>query len=238
MPSALGDLGFLGSFLRLSSSEETGDVVLELREDAFDAVMARDMSFYDEYSTGKIVSRVTSDTQDFANVVTLTLNLMSQFLLVVIIFAILFTINARLALVAAAHLACVAPALAGRAASSNATVLLLGESGTGKELLARALHSLSPRVDKAFVAINCAAIPENLLESELFGHEKGAFTGAQRDRKGLYAKARRGEIKDFTGVDDPYEMPGAPEVLIDTSGISPDEAAREIMLHLQQRGFI
>ncbi len=98
-----GVLAWCFNFIRQWLTARTvGDVVLELRADAFDAVMARDMSFYDEYSTGKIVSRVTSDTQDFATVVTLTLNLMSQILLVLIIFAILFTINVRLALVAAA----------------------------------------------------------------------------------------------------------------------------------------
>src|SRR5690606_36078739 len=71
-----------------------------------------------------------------------------------------------------------------KVAPTNATTLLLGESGTGKELLARALHSLSPRVGKGFVAINCAAIPETLLESELFGYERGAFTGAMKQTHG------------------------------------------------------
>jgi len=81
-----------------------------------------------------------------------------------------------------------------KVAPTNATTLLAGESGTGKELLARALHSLSARVDKPFVAINCAAIPENLLESELFGHERGAFTGAVKQTRGKVEMADSGTL--------------------------------------------
>jgi len=79
-------------------------------------------------------------------------------------------------------------------APTNVTTLLLGESGTGKELLARALHRLSPRAEEKFVAINCAAIPENLLESELFGHEKGAFTGAVKQTPGKIELADGGTL--------------------------------------------
>jgi two-component system NtrC family response regulator len=79
-----------------------------------------------------------------------------------------------------------------KVAPSSATVMLLGDSGSGKELIARGLHSLSARADKRFVAINCAAIPENLLESELFGYEKGAFTGAQRQTLGKLELAQGG----------------------------------------------
>ena len=79
-----------------------------------------------------------------------------------------------------------------KVAPTSVTTLLLGESGTGKELLARAIHSLSPRVRKPFVAINCAAIPEALLESELFGHEKGAFTGAVKQTPGKIETADGG----------------------------------------------
>ncbi len=81
-----------------------------------------------------------------------------------------------------------------KVAPTNATTLLLGESGTGKELFARALHSLSDRVDKPFVAINCAAIPDSLLESELFGHEKGAFTGAFKQTPGRIETADTGTL--------------------------------------------
>jgi DNA-binding NtrC family response regulator len=82
----------------------------------------------------------------------------------------------------------------GRAAETDATVLLLGESGTGKELYARTLHARSPRVNGPFVAINCAAIPETLLETELFGHEKGAFTGATARKPGRFELAHRGTL--------------------------------------------
>jgi two-component system NtrC family response regulator len=81
-----------------------------------------------------------------------------------------------------------------RVAATDATVLLLGESGTGKEVLARALHGQSPRRSQRFVAINCAAIPENLLESELFGYEKGAFTGAVRQTIGKIETAHKGTL--------------------------------------------
>jgi DNA-binding NtrC family response regulator len=81
-----------------------------------------------------------------------------------------------------------------RAAATDATGLLEGESGTGKEFFARALHALSPRNDGPFVAINCAAIPESLLESELFGYEKGAFTGATQRKPGRFELAHRGTL--------------------------------------------
>ena len=81
-----------------------------------------------------------------------------------------------------------------RVAPTRSTVLILGESGTGKELVARAIHQNSPRKDKAFVAVNCGALTESLLEAELFGHAKGSFTGANADRRGLWEEGEGGTL--------------------------------------------
>jgi len=97
---------------------------------------------------------------------------------------------------------------AAKVANSDITVLLLGESGTGKDLIAQALHNLSPRRRGPFVAINCAAIPENLLESELFGHEKGSFTGAIKQTIGKLELAQGGTIF----LDEIADMPLALQV--------------------------
>ena len=93
--------------------------------------------------------------------------------------------------------------LAEQVAPTDSTVLLTGESGTGKEVLARYIHSLSNRTDGPCLSINCGALPENLLESELFGHVKGSFTGAVRDKQGLFAAARGGSFF----LDEVGEMP-------------------------------
>jgi two-component system response regulator GlrR len=95
-----------------------------------------------------------------------------------------------------------------QAAKSNSNIYIEGESGTGKELIARLVHTASPRKDKPFVVINCAAIPENLLESELFGYEKGAFTGAANNKQGLLTNANGGTFF----LDEISEMPLAMQV--------------------------
>jgi DNA-binding NtrC family response regulator len=92
---------------------------------------------------------------------------------------------------------------AGQAAASDATILILGESGTGKEVLAHYIFSNSSRAHRPFITVNCAAIPENLLEAELFGYKKGAFTGAYQDRKGRFQEANGGTIF----LDEIGEMP-------------------------------
>jgi DNA-binding NtrC family response regulator len=93
--------------------------------------------------------------------------------------------------------------LIGRVAPTDSTVLICGESGCGKELVAESIHVMSPRADKPFVAINCAAIPATLIEAELFGHERGSFTGAMRTREGVFERASGGTLL----LDEITEMP-------------------------------
>jgi DNA-binding NtrC family response regulator len=118
-------------------------------------------------------------------------------------------------------------------ANSDATVLLLGESGTGKELVARAIHWNSPRRDRAFVAVNCGAIPENLLESELFGHEKGAFTGADKKRRGLFAEANGGSLFLDEITDTPLALQAKLLRALQDKVIRPVGGSEEIQLDLR-----
>ena len=120
-----------------------------------------------------------------------------------------------------------------RVATLPSTVAIHGESGTGKELVARAIHQLSDRADKPFVAVNCGGIPENLLESELFGHKKGSFTGAIEDKEGLFVVADGGTLF----LDEIGEMPMALQVkllrVLDNNSVMPVGGVAEISVNVR-----
>ena len=120
-----------------------------------------------------------------------------------------------------------------RVAALPSTVAIHGESGTGKELVARAIHQLSDRAEKPFVAINCGGIPENLLESELFGHKKGSFTGAVEDKEGLFVVANGGTLF----LDEIGEMPMALQVkllrVLDNSCVMPVGGVAELLVDVR-----
>ena len=119
------------------------------------------------------------------------------------------------------------------AAASNATVLIGGESGTGKELVARALHRGSPRADAPFIKVNCAAIPEDLIESELFGHERGSFTGATARQIGKFVQADRGTIF----LDEIGDMSARTQAkvlrVLETGEVEPVGAARVVVVNVR-----
>src|SRR2546430_2916473 len=118
------------------------------------------------------------------------------------------------AVVAESHAMRDALELVARVAEHRTTVLITGGRGTGKEVIAQAIHRASPRAGAPFVAINCAAIPESLLESELFGHVRGAFTGALADKAGLFEQAGGGPLPPGRGGGLPPALPGqVPRVL-------------------------
>ena len=115
-----------------------------------------------------------------------------------------------------------------RIAPTDATVLITGESGTGKELVAQSLHSLSDRWDRPFVAINCGAIPHDLMESELFGHERGAFTGAVREKVGKFRQAHGGTLLLDEVADLPADLQTKLLRVIETRLVDPVGAARPV----------